>query len=265
VPVGWQLAACRGADERLELFATSPGGDLLHMVGRRGDWRAFECLGAPALLTDGIGIPAGLLTAPAVCRVESGPLHVFVVGHGGDLLYTFRDHSGWSGFDSLGMPGADHPTPLVEPVAACTCGPTALAVFVRGLRGDLLLKWWDGAKWSDFASLGMPELPDPAYPAVSVPAPLTGAPAACSWGEHRLDVFVRGERGDLLHKSWDGRQWSAFESLGMPIDDDGDAVPFTGAVTACSSGIGALDVLARAADGRLYHAHLGNSELRIEN
>lgn len=247
---------CPGSDQQIELFATSPDGDLLHMVGGRGHWRAFECLGAPALLTDGIGIPAGLRSAPAACSIESGPVHVFAAGHDGELLHTSRDHSGWSGFDSLGTPGGDHPGPIVEPVAACTCGPNALAVFVRGVRGDLLLKWWDGAKWSDFASLGMPELPDPAYPAVAVPARLTGPPAACSWGEHRLDVFLRGGRGDLLHKSWNGRQWSGFESLGMPIDDDAEAVPFTGAVTACSSGVGALDVLARAANGRLYHRSL---------
>jgi hypothetical protein len=37
---------------------------------------------------------------------------------------------------------------------------------------------------------------------------LASAPAACSWGPNRIDVFARGSRGDLLHASWDGSRWS---------------------------------------------------------
>ena len=92
------------------------------------------------------------------------------------------------------------------------------------------------------------------YPAVTVSTPLTGPPAACSWGVNRLDVFARGARGEILHKSWDGRAWSPFVSLGMPVDAERRWLPSAGAVTACTWGSTRLDVLTRAVDGNVYHA-----------
>ena len=38
-------------------------------------------------------------------------------------------------------------------------------------------------------------------------------PAVSSWGENRLDVFVRGVDDALWHKSWDGTSWSDWESF----------------------------------------------------
>ena len=85
-----------------------------------------------------------------------------------------------------------------------------------GARGDLLLKWWDGTRWSDYAP--SPESPDESYPAVTMPAPLTGPPAACSWGGAHASMCSPVDRasGDLVHKWWDGSDWSGFDSLGMP-------------------------------------------------
>lgn len=254
VPVGWQLAACPASGGDVALFATSPEGDLLHMAGRCGQWGTFECLGTPASEASGFDIPIGLTGAFTACSVGPGRAHVFALGQDGNLLHTSQDGAGWTGFESLGATGGDGAMPLVEALSACACGETALAIFFRGARGDLLLKWWDGARWSAFVSLGSPEIADLAYPAITVPAPLTGPPAACSWGANRLDVFARGSRGELLHKCWDGTNWSGFVSLGMPADGD-TAIPFAGAVTACTSGVGRLDVLARAVDGHLYHGY----------
>jgi hypothetical protein len=255
VPVGWQLAACRGADG-LELFAISPDGELLHMSGAPGRWGAFECLGSPAQV-DG-SVPAGLTSSPAVCRSDAGLLAVFVRGMDGELLQTTRDEHGWSGFESLGFPtvtnrGIEQSVPLVEPVAACRCGETGTAVFLRGVQGELLMKWHDRSGWTGYGSLGAPDVADPSYPAMRLPASLMGPPAACSWGPDRIDVFVRGPHAEILQKTWNGAAWNGFESLGMACVGD-EAIPFTGAVTACTSGAGALDVVARAADGRLYHA-----------
>ena len=228
------------------------------MSGMPGAWGTFECLGSPAEPAGDIAIPAGLTGPPAVCRTGSGAVHVFAPGQEGALLHTVNAGGEWDGFESLGSPtirsdGADHSMPLIEPVAACGCGSAGIAVLLRGPQGDLLLKWWDGAGWSDYASLGWPEAPDPGYPAVRVPAPLTGVPAACSWGPNRMDVFARGGGGDLVHTCWDGEAWSGFESLGLPVSS-GMVVPFVGTPTACSTGSGAIDVVARAIDGRLYHA-----------
>jgi hypothetical protein len=87
-------------------------------------------------------------------------------------------------------------------------------------------------------------------------APLTGPPAVCSWGPARMDVFIRGSAGEMLHKYWNGRDWSGYESLGMPQRQGipAEGIPFTGAVAASAGGPNRLDVFARALDGALYHA-----------
>ena len=43
---------------------------------------------------------------------------------------------------------------------------------------------------------------------------LTSAPAACSWGEGRLDVFARGIAGNVWHKWYGPGGWSAWTDLG---------------------------------------------------
>jgi hypothetical protein len=261
VPVDWQLAACSGDPDRIDLFARSPEGDLLHMAGVGGEWGAFECLGAPAVVSGGLAIPMGLASPPAACGWGPDRLDVFAVGPDGDLLHTSCNGGDWSEFASLGAPplgtaGTPQAVPLSGPVAACRCGKDRIAVTVRGARGDLILKWWDGRGWSEYASLGFPEQQFDLYPAVNIAVPLAGPPATCSWGPERMDVFVRGPGGDLLHKWWDGKVWSGFESLWMPMTNDAQQrrIPFTGAVTACTWGAGRLDVFARALDGHLYHA-----------
>jgi hypothetical protein len=203
----------------------------------------------------------GLASPPAACSLGPDRIDVFALGPDGDLLHTSRNRAGWSGFDSLGMPtirraGAEQPAPLSGPLAVCGCGPTRMGVFVRRSRGDLLLDWWDGTRWSGFTSLGMAEVEDALYPAVNVAAPLTGPPAACSWGPGRMDVFIRGPGGEMLHKCWNSKDWSRYESLGMPIrrGDRLRGIPFTGAVAACAWGANRLDVFGRALDGNLYHA-----------
>ncbi len=260
-PVDWPLAACSSAPNRIDLFARSPDGELLHSTGEGETWSPFENLGAPAALRNDLAIPIPLASPPAVCRSRPGRLDVFALGQEGDLLHTWRDGEGWSGFESLGraileVSGAQQPLPLSGTPAVCACGPAGMGVFVLGPLGDLLLTWWDGRQWSGFTSLGAPDVSHDLYPALTVTTPLAGPPAACSWGPERLDVFVRGPGGDLLHKGWDGEGWSDFESLWMPLTRDAEPqrLPFLGAVTACTWGENRLDVFARALDGHLYHA-----------
>jgi len=53
-----------------------------------------------------------------------------------------------------------------------------------------------------------------------VPDPPRPAGPVVAWGTDRLDVFVTGHGGVLLHKSWDGNGWqpatAGYESLGSP-------------------------------------------------
>ena len=260
VPVDWQLAACGGEANEIDLVARSPDGDLLHMAWTSEGWGAFECVGAPATVPANVAIPVGLASPPAVCRSEPGRIDVFALGQSGEVLHAVKNGEGWGPFDSLGVPparlaGDGQTAPGAEAVAACSCGPSRIAVFRRGARGDLLLKWWNGTRWSEYASLGSPEIPDESYPAVTVPARLTGPPAACSWGPTRLDAFARGPSGELAHTWWDGSDWSGFDSVGLPLAED-HVIPLTGVVAVCSSGVNSCDVVAGAVDGRLYHATL---------
>jgi hypothetical protein len=72
---------------------------------------------------------------------------------------------------------------------------------------------------------------------------LTSGPTACSWGQGRLDVFVRGADNALHHKWYDG-SWSDWESLGGGL---------TSNPAAASWGQGRLDVFVRGADNALHH------------
>jgi hypothetical protein len=258
VPVDWQLAACTGGPDAIELAARSPDGDLLHLRLTPDGPAEFECLGAPAAAPAGRAIRVGLAGPPAICRSGPGHLDVFAMGPGGEVLHAIRSRDEWGPFESLGSPPepsadrfAGRPA-VVEAVAACRYGPSGMALFHRGAEGQLLLKWWNGADWSDYASLGSPDVPDESYPAVRASAPLTGPPAACSRGADWLDVFARGPYGDLVHTGWDGAGWSRFESLGMPADGE-QPIPLTGTVTACSTGGRSCDVVAGAVDGRLHY------------
>ena len=257
IPVDWQLAACSGDPERIDVLGRSPDGDLLHMVARAEPPEPFAFLGSPAATHGEVTIPVGLIGPPAACA-RAGRIDVFALGQTGEILHTWLEGSEWSGFDSLGIPAMvgekQASIPMAAALAACRCGPDQIALFTRGSRGDLMLKWWNGARWSELESLGWPQEEDEMYPAVTVASPLTGPPAACSWGPSRLDVFARGGRGQILHRFWNGRGWSPFTSLGMPLDAERRVLPSTGAVTACTWGPMRLDVFTCAVDGNVYHA-----------
>ena len=70
-----------------------------------------------------------------------------------------------------------------------------MAVFRRGARHDLLLKWWDGSVWSGFTSLGMPF-------ADGHMIPFTGVVTACSAEVNSCDVVAGAMDGRLYHLTW---------------------------------------------------------------
>ncbi len=259
LPADWPIAACATGRDQIHLLARSPEGELLHGTLHGDDWDGFECVGAPAALVGGIPVPMGLASAPTACSRAPGRMDVFAVGAAGALLHSTWEGQGFGEFESLGgVPaggGSDATAPIAGPISAFSCGPKAMGVVARGSGGDLLLKWWNGASWTAFVSLGAPQERDSVYPAVLRAVPLSGSPAAAGGGSTRLDVVARGPGGDLLHKWWDGKIWSAFQSLGLPHPGSPPApAPFSGASLACVWGRYRLDVFARAADGKLYNA-----------
>ncbi len=147
---------------------------------------------------------------------------------------------------------------------ACSRAPGSMDVFAVGAAGALLHATWHAAGFSEFESPGGIDLPG------TREAPIAGQVSACSCGDRRvgvfarssrlpveegttrLDVFVRGLHGDLLHSFWGGQGWKVFESLGMPRSiGTGAPIPFTRGSLACAWEKFRHDVLARGAGGKL--------------
>ena len=83
---------------------------------------------------------------------------------------------------------------------------------------------------------------------------LTSAPAVCSWGPNRLDVFARGEDFALWHKYSPDLQnwvWSDWEPLGGVLNSPPAAV---------SWGEGRIDVFVRGTDRALWHKWFTDNE-----
>src|SRR5439155_449993 len=174
------------------------------------------------------------------------------------LVYREWKSGGWGEARSLGAPVArdsesGRTMPVEWPLAGCSGDATRIDLFARSPDGDLLHMTVRGDTWGTFEGLGAPAT---TRGGGTVPLGLGTAPAACSWGPGRIDGFARGSGGEVLHKSWDGHDWSPFVSLGMPVSMDPEPEPLasTGAIAACSWGPNRLDVFTRAVDGNLYHA-----------
>jgi hypothetical protein len=72
---------------------------------------------------------------------------------------------------------------------------------------------------------------------------LTSGPAAASWAEDRLDVFVKGTDNAVWHLWWDGA-WNGWESLGGTINHTPAAV---------SWGRDRIDVFGCGTDNHTWH------------
>ena len=263
MPADWPIAACATGPGEIQLLARGAEGDLLHGTFRRGEWNGFECIGSPAVHIEGIGVPMPLSSAPSACSRAPGSMDVFAVGAAGMLLHSTWDGTEFSELEPVGgipPPGGGADAAVPPPISACACGPRAIAVAVRGAAGDLVVKWWNAGSWGPFASVGIPSEPDPIYPIVPITMPLTSAPAVCGGGSARLDAFARGARGDLLHKWWDGKAWSGFESLGFVRPaPEAEPVPLSGVSLACAWGRFKLEIFVRGSDAKLYHASWSGS------
>ena len=123
---------------------------------------------------------------------------------------------------------------LTSAPAICSWGAFRRDVFARGEDNALWHKWFkffpdrNVFAWSEWESLG---------------GALTSPPAAVSWGEGRIDVFVRGTDRALWHRWFTGGDWSRWESLGGVLN-------FGPAVS--SWGSRRLDVFARGTDNTIF-------------
>ena len=75
-----------------------------------------------------------------------------------------------------------------------------------------------------------------------------GTPSAVSWGENRIDLFVRNINGSIQHQAWNGSSWypsdHTFENMGGV---------FAGDIKAVSWEANRIDLFGRGFDGKIYH------------
>ncbi|OMP76399.1 hypothetical protein [[Flexibacter] sp. ATCC 35208] len=67
---------------------------------------------------------------------------------------------------------------------------------------------------------------------------------AVSWGPNRIDVFYPGQTYNMMHKWWDGHNWSGDENLGGVLSSD---------VGVSSWAAGRLDCFVEGTDSQMYH------------
>ncbi|NJP07981.1 MAG: hypothetical protein HC837_21350 [Chloroflexaceae bacterium] len=71
--------------------------------------------------------------------------------------------------------------------------------------------------------------------------------SAVSWGDNRIDCFARREGSmELVHRFWNGKQWSSWHTLGGVLNS---------APCAVSRGPNQINCFALGSNGQLFHIY----------
>ncbi len=195
-----------------------------------------------ALLTVPLLEAATAHATPVVQRPD-GPIDVFAVASGGQLLHKWLSATGsWqpsaSGFETLGSGVAGTPAALVRRTGF-------VDVFARSPDGALLHRWLP-------TSGGWRPFPSGSFEALG--SGLAGDPQVVQAADGTIHVFARDTAGRLAHKSsgatgaWPAPGTGPFELLGSGL---------TGNPAVVRRHDGTLDVFVRGSGGELLHKWLG--------
>jgi hypothetical protein len=167
-------------------------------------------------------------TAPAAVSWGSGRIDLFSGQADNAVWHKWYANNAWNPgstpyWESQG--GAS--TTLGQAVS--TWGANRLDVFeVRG--GQVYQKTFDNG-WGSW------------QPIINPKVAIDSKPAAVSWSQGRIDLFVKGSDNAIWH-NWYQSGWHSWESLGGAL---------TSAPSVASWGNGHLDVFARGYDNNIYH------------
>jgi len=213
-------AAVSWGPNRIDCFARGMDNALWHRWWDGSAWRGWESLG-------------GVITAgPAVASWGPNRLDCFVKGTNNHMFHKWWNGSAWSGWEDLG--GVIDGSP-----AAVSWGPNRIDCFARGMDNHMWHRWWDGSAWRGWEDLGGIITAGPAASSQalnkldcfvkgaddglwhkwvdrtvvhglggvwsgwhSLGGILDDEPGAVSWGDDRIDVFVRGANNHMFHKWW---------------------------------------------------------------
>jgi hypothetical protein len=199
-------------------------------------------------------------TMGAVCWGENR-FDVFQVARDQRVRYRHWDGTAWGVWHDLGgikTSGVAVAYWKTNANAAAGWNNCNILVFTKGRDNCMWQRHWDGAKWKEW------ELLSYTYTFASAPAAIyrgsinkvnlfvkdkdgilrhrswvhggpggvhyydlggiTSAPAVTSWGNNRLDVFARGADNKLIHKFYNGSNWSGWNDLGGTLKSSPTAV-----------------------------------------
>jgi hypothetical protein len=227
-------AVASWAPRRLDVFVRGTNHHLMHNWYDGHKWWAKPAGGER---WEDLGAPSGVELASAPAAVSWGEKRIdcFVKGNDNRLWHRWYPYQGgWSYWELFN-------TQIDSAPAVASWAPRRLDVFVRGTNHHLMHNWYDGHKWwakpaggERWEDLGAPSGVE-----------LASAPAAVSWGEKRIDCFVKGNDNRLWHR-WYPYQggWSYWELFNTQIDS---------APAVASWAPRRLDVFVRGTNHHLMH------------
>jgi len=230
---GSDPAATSWGGDRLDVFIRGNDDALWHKWWDGSGWSPWESLGGT------------LTSSPAAAYRDDRPrrkwVDVFAIGPDSTIWHRDFDGESWSPWE---------PNVARAPVlrsgfspAAATWGGTRIDLVVCAADEGLLRSYLPpGGSWMGWEDLG---------------GIATSTPSVCTWGswaEGRVDVFVRGENGGLLHKSAVSAIWTRWEDMKV------GGIASAPAVAAWGSN--RIDVFVRGTDGSLLHRWYDGSEWR---
>jgi GH43 family beta-xylosidase len=210
VPLGDAIAEPTYESRIDAVVQGAPGGSGVFQNEEFPTWGSWNPIGAQGT------------NKTVVSSIAPYTLQVFTKGAGNQLWIETYDR-GWSGWSSLGGQLTSDPG-----TAVWRSNPTTdLFVFYQGTNASHIMQrqYEKGAGW-------LPEIDLGASPAIP-----GGAPAACSYFNGYLNLFVRGTNNTLWMKAYtSGVGWSGWTDLGGSLTSD---------PAASSWGNGRIDVFAQ--------------------
>jgi hypothetical protein len=227
--------------DRLDIFVRGTDGAVYHKAWDGKAW-------FPSDQPDGWNLIGGsTIGAPVAVSWGKDRLDLFVRGTDNGIYHKAWDGMQWfpsdaaDAWNNIGGQTTDNP-------AVVSWGKDRLDVFVRGMDGAIYHKAWDRDHWFPSDDPNIWE---------RIGGATIGEPVAVSWGENRLDLFVRGTNGGIFHKAWDTDQW-------FPSDKE-DGWDNLGGMTKGTPSVvswekGRLDICACGLDMRLYQKAWANNQ-----
>jgi uncharacterized protein YqjF (DUF2071 family) len=179
-------------------------------------------------------------TTPTVVSWGDQRLDIFASGKDAKVYHIAYDHKVWypsdqlNAWDNLGRP-------MKGLISAVAWRPNRLDITVTGPDNNVYHKAYEDGTW--FPSVNPDEWD-------LIGGTTSEAPAVASWGQQRLDIFVRGMDRQLYHKAYDNGTW--YPSAG-PSSWDLLGGLMIGPPVAVSWGPNRVDVFIQGLDTAVFH------------